>query len=156
MALFSAAAITADTKGLSIFDLLNSYLRFDVWMGLVIRQFKVLIPKRKNISHSRVDLHRRQRLRLAAQLQLHLFKVIAIQVGVSKCVDKIRGFHVTYLGYHHCEQCIRGNVEGYPEKNIRTALIQLAGKLRLEQSAFRISRCYIKLKKGMTRWQCHV
>ena len=43
---------------------------------------------------------------------------------ITKGVNEFGGLQVAYFGDHHCEKCIRGDVEGTPEKAL--LLVNLA------------------------------
>ena len=43
-------------------------------------------------------------------------------------MDKVAGFESADLGDHHRQQGIAGNIEGDSEKEVGTALVELAGK----------------------------
>ena len=69
---------------------------------------------------------------------MHLIEMVEIDVGVAEGVDKIAGLQPAHLRHHHREQRIGGDVEGYAEEYIRTALVELAGEpplghVKLEQ-----------------------
>src|SRR5690606_3783221 len=120
MAPVSAAATMADTKGFFIYNNLNGYRCLNMRIRLVVGQLEILITERKNILHQRVEPHPGQHPRFPAQLQFHLFKMVAVQMGVPKCVNEISSFHVTHLGHHHGEQGIRCNVKRHPQENVCT------------------------------------
>ena len=55
-----------------------------------------------------------------------LFKMIEVEMGIAESVDKLPRLKVAYLGDHHRQQGIRGDVEGDAQKDVGAALVQLA------------------------------
>ena len=66
---------------------------------------------------------------------------------IAKRVDKLTNLQAALLGNHHCEQCIRGNIEWHAKKDIATALVELARQFTL---------CDEELKHCVARWQSHL
>ena len=60
------------------------------------------------------------------QLKLGLLQVVEVEVGIAHGMDKFPHTQTADLGHHVGEQSIRGDVKGHPQKNIGTALVQLA------------------------------
>ena len=73
--------------------------------------------------------------------------MVAVDVRVSGGVDEFSGLQAANLSYHHGEEGVGGNIEGNAQEHIRTALIQLAGKL---------SVCHIELEKAVAGRQSHL
>lgn len=66
--------------------------------------------------------------RLAPELFKHniVGQMIAVQVTVTEGMNEFPDFQITLLGNHVGQQGVRGNVERHPQKQIGTALVQLA------------------------------
>src|SRR6266849_3190136 len=60
--------------------------RLDRRMGIVIHQLKILALEVVNVLHRPIEFHLRQWSRLARQLQLRLFEMVAIEMQVAKSV----------------------------------------------------------------------
>src|SRR5487761_2041266 len=65
---------------------------------------------------------------------------------ITEGVDEISRFQAAHLRHHQGEQGVAGDVERYAQKNIRAALIKLAGELAVGD---------VKLKEGMARREFH-
>src|ERR1700748_2119239 len=105
---------------------LHSHPRFDRGVKLIVLQGKIFKMKSKNILDIRIELHHRQRVWTAGQLQFCLFEVVVVQMYITKGVDEFAGFQSAYLCHHQRQQGIGSDVERDAQKSIRTALIQLA------------------------------
>ena len=57
-------------------------------MRVVADQFEILELEIVDVLHRRIQLHLRQRARLAGELQLRLFEVIGVEVQVAEGVDE--------------------------------------------------------------------
>jgi hypothetical protein len=64
----------------------------------------------------------------AAELQLHLRVVVAVDVAVAAGPDEVAHLQVTLLRHHVGEQGVAGNVEGHTQKDVGAALVQLAAQ----------------------------
>ena len=73
--------------------------------------------------------------------------MVAVEVCISQGMDKISGLQSAYLGDHHGQKRIGGNVEGHSQEHVCAALVQLAGQF---------SVCHIELEQGVTRRQGHL
>ena len=67
-----------------------------------------------------------------------MLKMVKVDMGIDKGVDKFSGLQYCGLRHHHGEQCVRSNVERNAKKNVGAALIELArefsvGHVELEQ-----------------------
>ena len=60
--------------------------RLDVRVASIIDQFEILKGEGKQVFDRRIDLHGRQRIGLARELQLRLLQVIEIEVRIAKAV----------------------------------------------------------------------
>ena len=114
--------------------------------GVVAFQRKVLVVKVKQILYVRVEVHLRQRARLARELQVHLLEVVEIDVCVARGVDELARLQAADLGYHHREERIGCNIERNAQECIRTALVELTGE-------FSIS--HVELEQAVARRQSH-
>ena len=107
-------------------------------IGVVIQEFEILEAEIKNRFDRRIDPHRRQRSRLASQLQPRLLQMVRVQVRIAKRVDEVTRLKSRDLGNHHCEQGVGGDIERNTEEHVAAALIELAresaaGDVELEQ-----------------------
>lgn len=87
-------------------------------MRIIIREREVFESEREKIISIRVDLHHRKRAGFSSELFTHLIKMIVVDVYISECMHKLPRTKPRNLGDHTSEQCIRGYIERYPEKNI--------------------------------------
>src|SRR3989338_1573610 len=106
---------------------LNRYWSLNRRMRVIPFQREILELELENISHARIEQHRRQRARLTQQLLARLFHVVRINVRIAKGVHEITWLESAYLRHHQREQCVGGDVERYAEENVRAALVELAG-----------------------------
>lgn len=116
-------------------------------MALVVFQLEIFVPKIKNAFYTGVQLHGGKRERLAGELEVHLLKVVVVDVHVAEGVDELAGLQGADLRHHHGEQGIGSNVEGDTQEYVGAALVKLAAEFAIG---------YIKLKKGMTGHQGHL
>ena len=95
-----------------------------------------------DVFHRRIELHLRQRTRLARELQLRLLEMVRVEVQVAEGVHKRARLQLTNLRDHQRQQRIRGDVERHAEKQIRAALIKLATQFALlrEELEQRVAR----------------
>ncbi len=126
--------------------LLNSYGCLNSRVALVVFKREIFVCKGEKVCHRWVDLHDRQRIRLAGQLQPGLFYMIIIQVHVSEGMYELTGLQSSDLRYHHGEERVRSNIKGHTQEHICAALVQLAGELAIG---------HIKLEQCMARAQAH-
>src|SRR5690606_14591326 len=112
------ANVTArlNTRRLSTKVRSDRYRRLDVRMRLVADQLEILEAEAEQVLHLRVELHRRQRQRLAGQLQIGLLQVVGVQMAVTAAPDELARREVADLRHHQRQQCIAGDVEGYAEE----------------------------------------
>ena len=75
-------------------------LAFDVRMGIITRQVEILVPESEYVFYVWVDFHPGKRPWVTCQLQLHLFKMVRIDMCIAKRMDKISGFQPGYLCHH--------------------------------------------------------
>ncbi len=91
---------------------LHRYRCLYPWVTLVVPQLKVLILEVVNVPHFRVEIHRREIVRLPRYLHRHLPHVVTVNVQIPEGVNKLTQLQVTYLGNHHGKERIRGDVKG--------------------------------------------
>src|ERR1700674_1011873 len=103
--------------------------RFDRGVRIVICQREILEAEIVDIFHSGIELHPRERSKIAGELLTRLFEMILVKVQIAESVDELAGAQLADLRDHHREQRIRGDVEGHAEKQIGAALIKLAAQL---------------------------
>ena len=118
-----------------------------MWMWIVANQLEVLVLEVEEALYIRIDLHRRQWTRLTCELQLCLFDVVQIEVGVACGVNEVTRLIARYLCHHLEQQRVRGDIERDTQEGIGTALI------KLKRSAV---ASYVELEDGVTRGQCHL
>src|SRR3569832_566950 len=116
-------------------------------MGLIIDQREIVEGEIEDGAYRRIDLHARQWKRCAAELQLDMFEVVEIEVGVAQRVHEITGPQAGDLRDHQHKQRVRGDVEGDAEKEVGAALVELTKEPTNNDE---------KLEKGMTGRQRHV
>lgn len=120
---------------------------FDCRIWIIPLQPKILISKLKNTLNLRIQHHSRKGTRGAGKLLSNLFKMIEVDVGVTGGVDELTGLKSADLRNHHSEKGIRGYIERNSEKNIGTALVELAGELPVRN---------VELKQSVARRQRHL
>src|SRR4051794_10112805 len=106
--------------------MLNGDRRLDGRVRVVARERKVLVSKAMDILDRRVECHRRERTWGAGELLAGLIEVIRVKMQVAEGVDEIARLQAGDLGDHHREQGVAGDVKGHAEKEIGTALVELA------------------------------
>lgn len=94
----------------------------------------------------------RKRFRLALQLQFEGIDVISIYVGVAELDDELSRFGPSDLSNHACEKCVRRDIEGDTEPQVRRPLVHEAGEPRFGVGLGRRRQVDIKLTKEVTRW----
>ena len=90
----------------------------------------------------------------AAELQRHLFVVIAVNVAIAAGPDEVTHIQIALLGHHVCEQGVAGDVEGHAQENVGAALVQLAAQTATLTRV--LGGGDIKLEKRMARHQGHL
>ena len=123
-------------------------------MAVVAQHFKVFKLVVQNRIRLALDVQRGVGKRRAAQLQLHLFVVVAVNMAIAPGPDEITHVQVALLRHHVGQQGVAGDVEGHAQKNIGTALVQLAAQFAF--ALWRLCGCYIELKKRVARHQRHL
>ena len=114
-------------------------------MVLVSCQLEIFVLETEQVPPLGIDLHFWQRIRFTTELGFHLFKVIQVDVDITKGVNKVARLQTYHLCNHHGKQCIRGDIERHTEKDIGAALIHLAAELAVSN---------VELEHRVTRRQC--
>ena len=114
----------------------------DVRPGVIALKLKVFVLKVENGFHIGIYLHLWQRSRCACKLQLYLFYVVSVDVGITKGMNEIACFKIADLRHHLKQQGIGSNVERYAKKGVGTTLIHLQTKAAIG---------YIELKEHVAR-----
>ena len=94
-------------------------------MVRVVEYLKVLERVVKEAVGLAFDVQLGVRVRRPAELRLHLFVVVAVDVTVATGPDKVADIQVALLRHHVREQCVAGDIEGHTQENISAALVQL-------------------------------
>lgn len=105
--------------------------------------FKTVVENRRRFAF---DDQLRQRTRFAAQLQVGLLKMVAVQMGVAAGPDEITDLQIALLRHHMHQQRVAGDIERQAEEYVAGALIQLAGELAVSD---------VELEEGVARRQRH-
>lgn len=87
-------------------DKLNSNFSFNMGIRIVIFKFEVFKFKLKDVFYFRIENHFWKCFRFPCQLQVYLFHVIAVYVGIAKSVDEISRAVAAYLCHHQGEEGI--------------------------------------------------
>ena len=69
-------------------------------MWVVVDQFEVLKLEVEDALHLRIDFHLRKCPWLTAKLELHLFQVVQIDMGIPQGMYKVPCLQSGNLGYH--------------------------------------------------------
>ncbi len=121
---------------------LNRHWRFDSRVRIVtfnLEVFKAVVEDRRGLAF---DDQLRQRTRFAAQLQIGLLEMVAVQMGIATGPDEIADLQIALLRHHMHQQRVAGDVERQAEEDVAGALIQLAGELAVGD---------IELEEGVAR-----
>ena len=70
-------------------------------MRLIVLQSEVLEFEVEDRTHRGINPHRGQWPRLACELQLSLFEVVFVEVGIAECVDEVARREAGHLCDHH-------------------------------------------------------
>ncbi len=84
-----------------------------MWMRVIALKGKILIFKVKNRVTFVNNLHARKGAYASLYLELGLVKMVAIKMGIAEGVYEVSHFKFEYMGDHHGEQCVGGDVKGY-------------------------------------------
>ncbi len=116
-------------------------------MMLIVHEIEILIDVVEDRCRTAAQAQLWQRVGRARELLIRLLEVIQVQVAVATGPDQFPGLQIALLREQVREQGIAGDVEGHPQEEIRTALIELAG----EPAAG-----HIELKERMAGHQAHL
>ena len=97
---------------------LNRYGSFDVGVGLVTAEGKVLEGEVVELGDGRVQRHRGERARLAGELELRLLEMIGVEVKIAESVHEVTSFIAADLGDHLGEEGVGSDVEGDAKKQV--------------------------------------
>lgn len=116
-------------------------------MWIVIQKLHIFVAELVEGVDVRVQNNCGQWAWVTRQLETGLFEVVGVKVEVTKGVDEFARFQAGYMGDHHCQERIRGDVERHAKKQVGAPLVQLAAQpVVLDE----------KLEHGMARWQRHL
>ena len=87
------------------------------------------------LGHRRVEPQRRQRPRVAGQLQPGLVEVVGVEVRVAERVHEVADLEPGHLGDHVGQQRVGRDVERHAEEHVGGALVELAGEAAGPDSA---------------------
>lgn len=71
--------------------------------GVIIFQLEIFVVEAENIFHVRIDFHGRQGTRGTGELQVYLFQVVQLNMGITEGMNKVARFQAGYL-CHHLQQ----------------------------------------------------
>ncbi len=123
-------------------------------MALVVQHLEVFKLVVEDGVGFALDVQRGVGKRFAAELERHLFVVVAVDVAVAARPDEVAHIEVALLGHHVGEQSVAGDVERHAQEDVSTALVQLAAELGF--FAWISRRCHIELEERMARHECHL
>ena len=90
---------------------LYGYDAGDVWVWVVVHECEIFELKVEEVFDLRIDEHLWQRTRLACELQLHLFDMVAIYMCVTEGVYEVSSFKSCYLRHHHEQKSVGCDIE---------------------------------------------
>src|SRR5262245_4269705 len=128
----------------------HRHLGFDVRMGVVAFERKVLVAEGEEIGHRWIEGHLGQWPRQARELQPRWFQMIATKMRVSECVHELAGLKSGYLRYHQRQQRAGSDMERQEDEDVGRVLVDLTGEpplgdVELEQAVARRQRHVIDL-----------
>jgi len=123
-------------------------------VALVVQHLKVFKLVVKDGVGFALDVKCGVSKRFAAELQRHLFVVVAVNVAVATGPDEVAHIEVALLRHHVGEQGIAGNVERHTQEDVSAALVQLAAELGF--FAWVLCGGHVKLEERMAGHQCHL
>lgn len=95
-------------------------------MGVVVFDCDVSVFEIEDIVYGRVEFEGWHGQGLAGELEFCLFDMVEIEVGIAECVYEFADLKSANLGCHVRKQSVGGDVEGYAEEYVGTALVKLA------------------------------
>ena len=87
-------------------NILNADYAFDSGVGVVVFEGEVFVLEFENIFDIGIDAHLRQFARFAGELQMHLVKVVEVDMRIACCVNEIAWLEVANLRHHHAKQSV--------------------------------------------------
>ena len=94
-------------------------------MWVVVDDDDVVGGEGEQVGDICVELQFRERSCVPRQLLIHLIYMIAVDMRIAEGVYELAWLQSRDLRHQVCEQGIRSDIEGHPEKEIGTPLIQL-------------------------------
>ena len=123
-------------------------------MRVIVFEGKVFESKRVDITDGRIDTHGGKGARITSELQPGLVEVVRIQMQVSKAMEEVTGFKVEHLCNHHGEKRVARDVEGNPQKEVGTTLVELAGQAGASGLFPRLVD--VELEEEVAGWKRHL
>ena len=96
-------------------------------MGIVSLQGEVLVAEIEDRCDVGIEPHERKRPGRAFELGSGLIMVVEIEMDIPEGVDEFSWSKATHLGHHQSQKSIACYVEGNAKKDVRAALVKLAG-----------------------------
>ena len=87
-------------------------------MEIVVDQFKVLVLEIEEALDIGIEFHLRQGTGLTGQLELRLFDVVQIEMGITRGVDEVACLKACDLCHHLQQKGVGGDVEGYTQERV--------------------------------------
>ena len=87
-------------------------------MGIVADELEVLVLEIEERLDIGVDLHCGQGTGLTGQLELRLFDVVQIEMGITRGVDEVACLKACDLCHHLQQKGVGGDVEGYTQERV--------------------------------------
>jgi hypothetical protein len=103
--------------------MLYRYNSPDMGMRVVIFHPEVIVIEIKNGSDRWIQVYLREGPWCAFKLQLYLFRMVEVDMGVPQCMDEFSCLKPGDLCHHHHQEGVGGNVERDPQEYIRASLI---------------------------------
>ena len=94
-------------------------------MGIVADELEVLVLEVEERLDVGVEFHLGQGAWLSGELELRLFNMVQVEMGVTRGVDEVTGFIACHLRHHLQQQGIGGNIERHTEEGVGRALVEL-------------------------------
>ncbi len=98
-------------------------------MVLVVLEVEVLERVVRDALGPAPELQRRVRVRLVAQLFVHLVDVVVVDVNVTTRPYELAQFQVALVCDHHRQQRVAGDVERDAKEHVAASLVELARQL---------------------------
>src|SRR5579872_7308204 len=114
---------------------------------LVSREDDVFVAVIEERMRTPLENERRQRQRIARQLQPRLLEMVVVQMAIAAGPNEFPGIEIALMRDHVREQCVRRNVERHAQKCVGAALVQLARETAVRN---------VKLEQQVTWLQRHL